>query len=879
MRLLLSTIVVLLLMYVTPLCAESPAGANQAGLATARAAQSQLYLYGAAIAGAPQEDNLGVLYNENIRIINLGPIVNYEGLDYAPTISADGKTLYFVSDREGSVLDKDENPSHDFWFTTKPDNYDTVFAKPVNLDPNSPYGRQGTNTPRNEGVASISADQQMLVFTGCDREDGIGGCDLYISEINEDGTWGLPKNLGRTVNSEAWDSQPSIAPDKSRIYFASNRDGGVGGMDIWYTDFDFEFEEWQEAVNLGEEINTDEDDWSPFINADNETLFISSKGHKPNIGGFDFYISRRNQSGAWSAPENIGQPINTQQDEFFISAPASGDILYFASRRQDISGFQGDYDIFMAFVPTFFRTQLLTVQVLDECTGESIPATVEVVNTVTRDRKSGDIAGDGGDYRQQINPLDFGDAKDSILQVSFEISASNPAYGTVSTKLVVDKPAKVEDKDEASKTIQLDPVVIRLGQRPKLRAEMDFSDYSKDNPNDPDFGKFKGLVMQEIQTRTLYPLLNYIFFDEGGSDIPERYILFDSPSQVGAFDDNNIPGGTFEKYYNILNIYGYRMKKNPSAKLQVVGYIGTVSPKEQDGKIAETRAKNVYNYLKDVWGIEESRLDLKWGEKPQLPSNVRDSMGQQENRRVELLSTDWEVVKPIIDTDPTLFPSPETMTFVMENGIDDNIVAERRIEVTHGDKPWNTLKDIGTTDASFEWDWFDSNDLLPKKGDESAFQARLVVTSKNGRECISDPITILVKQISTRDDLVGDDGDKTLEKYNLVLFKFNSDEAGVLNERILKEFVFDRVLPSSEVNIVGHTDVVGLYEVNQRLSQRRAATVERSIKANRKKFKTFETDGVGEDDALYTNESPEGRFYNRTVQIQIQTPLSAFKNN
>ncbi|RMF32963.1 MAG: OmpA family protein, partial [Chlorobiota bacterium] len=142
-----------------------------------------------------------------------------------------------------------------------------------------------------------------------------------------------------------------------------------------------------------------------------------------------------------------------------------------------------------------------------------------------------------------------------------------------------------------------------------------------------------------------------------------------------------------------------------------------------------------------------------------------------------------------------------------------------------------------------------------------------------GKECESDPITIPVKYVSTASLGAEYGEEKTLEKYNLILFPFDSYDTGPRNERILNEYVLPRCFPSSEVEIVGHTDVVGLYEHNKKLSANRAATVERAVQSRTRGVKQLVTRGVGEDDPLYDNNLPEGRFYNRTVQIVIQTPL------
>jgi len=109
---------------------------------------------------------------------------------------------------------------------------------------------------------------------------------------------------------------------------------------------------------------------------------------------------------------------------------------------------------------------------------------------------------------------------------------------------------------------------------------------------------------------------------------------------------------------------------------------------------------------------------------------------------------------------------------------------------------------------------------------------------------------------------------------NLVLFPFNRYDAGPFNERIMKEFVFTRTMPKSEIAVEGHTDVIGMFESNAKLSTNRAKTVETAIRAATKgQFQSLESKGVGEDLPFFINELPEGRLYNRTVRINIQTPI------
>ena len=852
---------------------------------------TELTLYSVTIMTPPDpQDSRGNIFDDvsKIRIINLGPAINHDDLDYGPTISADGKTLYFVSNRKGSRITRDGDFSHDFWSAKKANSLDTFFiTTPVNIDTVD----AGVNTVMNEGVANIAADRQTLYFTGCNRPDGLGDCDLYVSEIQGD-RWSTPRNLGRNVNSEYWDSQPSISPGGDRLYFVSNRPsptnedgGGQDDTDIWYTDWDADFGEWKEAVNLGPDINTDKAEAGPFIGADGNTLFFSSNGHVPNMGGLDFYRSVRTGSqdragrDRWSKPDQLPAPINTKEDEQFITLPASGDIVYFSSRRRDLPGWQGNLDIFMAFIPTYFRAVTLIVDVIDECTGQYIPSAVTFANPKTGKTIRDSVSASNTESSIIISDADYGAKAVREDSVVYTVTAISPTYGERSISVPIMDPGVVTDKSLADSQIVIRKTIM-LGRRPTLSAEMEFSEWSK-KYNDG----FKGLVIEERATITLYPLLPYVFFDLSSDKFADRYTIFKSSNQTQGFNDERLPGSTLQKYYHVLNIYGYRLKKYPNVTVEITGCVDETNEDKANG-LGMRRAEIVRNYLRDIWGIEESRMtvvDRKgW---PKLRSNPRDSLGIVENRRTELIFKGenedvWQVSRPILDNDPTPFPTPLEMTWTMSNGIDSSIVASRRIEVWRSGKSWNVLNDIGMTQPTSVWDWLDKDGEYPQeerylKVEQKPlppYKAQLVVVSQNGTECRSDTVTIPVKRTSTTGMKIDRGAEKTQEKYNLILFPFDSPEAGPMNERILKEYIYPRVKASSEIIVDGKTDVVGEYEHNKRLSERRAATVERGVKAIGT-YKSLEARGTGEDEPLFDNSLPEGRFFNRTVQVRVQTPL------
>lgn len=860
--------------------------------AMSTATNTELYLIGATIESVPnqEEDSRGDILEDpkRIRILNLGKVINHKGLDYGPTISADGKTLYYVSNRPGSRVTRDGDFSHDFWSAKKAANLDTVFSAPYNIDTVD----AGVNTIMNEGVASIAADRQTLYFTGCNRPDGLGDCDIYVAEVEVD-RWSKPRNLGRAVNSEYWDSQPTISPDGLRLYFSSNRpsptnpDGeGDDDIDIWYSDKDDELGEWTPAKNLGPDVNTNKQEVSPFIASDGYTLFFASNGHLPNMGGLDFYRTKRKDEkdregrARWTKPEQLPAPINTPQDEQFISLPASGDVLYFSSRRTDIPGFQGDLDVFMAFIPTYFRAVNLIVTVIDECTGQNVPAVVTFRNAKTARQKKDSVDTQNTETNFIVTNADYGEGARREDNTQITVTAFSPTYGERSITLPIQDPGKTVEKSKADEQTEIRKT-ITLGQRPVLQAEMEFSDWSKKKKN-----SFKGLVLEERATIQLYPLLPYIFFDLNNSEIPSRYKRLTS-SQTAGFNDELLPGGTFDKYYHVMNIFGYRLRKYPKVTVELVGCTDETN-EDKNSPLPKQRAQVVYDYLKDVWGIAESRMKITSRGWPEVRSNPKDSFGIVENRRTEIRfsGTDdevWEVGRPILDNDPQLFPSPLNLTYLMKNGIDNDIVASRRIEVLRNNKSWRTLTKVGTTDASTQYDWQNVNAEYPLERaadpktpefSPASFKAVLIVTSKNGQECKSDTVTVPVKRISSSSIGVGKDDERTLEKYNLILFPFDRFDAGPMNERILRTWVFGRVKASSVVTVAGHTDVVGMFDHNKRLSENRARTVEQSIRAKTGgKYEALTAMGTGEDDAMYTNDLPEGRFFNRTVQVRVETPL------
>lgn len=266
---------------------------------------------------------------------NMGFNVNSEYRDYFPALTADGKTLIF-----SRVVDGNE----DFYTSERQDD---KWGKAMPLSAN-------INTAQfNEGAQSISPDGKYLFFTGCNRPDGLGRCDIYLS-IKEGKQWGKAINLGKVINSEYWESQPAISPDGNTLYFVSNRPGGFGGYDIWKSELTAE-SHWSTPVNLGPSINTAYDENTPFMHSDGKTLYFSSDGW-PGMGGKDLFFSKITKDG-WQKPTNLGYPINTHNEEIGLIVNADGTEGLFSS---NLEGGFGELDIYRFKLPQHLKPDPVT---------------------------------------------------------------------------------------------------------------------------------------------------------------------------------------------------------------------------------------------------------------------------------------------------------------------------------------------------------------------------------------------------------------------------------------------------------------------------------------------------------------------------------------
>jgi outer membrane protein OmpA-like peptidoglycan-associated protein/tetratricopeptide (TPR) repeat protein len=290
---------------------------------------------------------------------NVGGNINTAESEYFPSLTIDGTELIFT---------RRLNSFNEDFFYSRETGQQWQKARPM---------EGNVNTEQNEGAQNISQDGQWLVFTGCNRRDGFGSCDIYISYLEKNG-WSEAINLGSRINSDQWESQPCLSPDKRDLYFASRRHGGYGGADIYVSHLQ-ENGKWSDPENLGPEVNTSGDEQCPFIHADNQTFYFTSN-YWPGYGDDDLFYIRKGPGGSWSKPVNLGYPINTIDREGTLFIASNAKTAYYSSDRGDSKGGLDIYSFELREDVRPFKTLWVKGQVFDKKTTKGLPSAVELID-------------------------------------------------------------------------------------------------------------------------------------------------------------------------------------------------------------------------------------------------------------------------------------------------------------------------------------------------------------------------------------------------------------------------------------------------------------------------------------------------------------------
>lgn len=397
---------------------------------------------------------------------NMGDSINSDQLEYFPTFTIDDGDFIFTRRVNGNEEFYESHFVNGHW--TK--------AVPLPGD---------INSSQNEGASNISQDGQWLIFTGCNFPYGYGSCDLYISYLTPEG-WSKPENMGNRINTESWESAPSLSPDKRDLYFASGRPGGYGGQDLYVT-HRLPNGRWSDPENLGPEINTIGDESAPYIHADNQTLYFTSGGHL-GYGGTDLFMVKKQGKG-WSKPINLGYPINTIENEGSLVVAADGKTAYYTSDRSDTRGGLDLYSFELRDDVRPARTLWVKGKVFDKKTLKGLPSGVELTDLSTREvisRLQTDATGNylitlpvGKDYAFNVKRRGY-----LFFSENFSLSQKTPdstykidiplqpieANASVVLKNIFFESGKFELKPES--TIELDNIFQLMKENPTIKIQI-----------------------------------------------------------------------------------------------------------------------------------------------------------------------------------------------------------------------------------------------------------------------------------------------------------------------------------------------------------------------------------------------------------------------
>ena len=400
--------------------------------------------------------------------VNLGENINTKDLEYFPSLTIDGTKMIFNRRIAGDEDFYESNFIDDKWGKAEP------------------LGGK-VNTNLNEGAQNISQDGQLLIFTGCNYPEGEGSCDLYFSVKTNNG-WSEPQNLGPVLNTDFWESSPSLSPDKRDLYFSSSRAGGFGGRDIWVT-HRLPTGKWSRPENLGEAVNTSGDEGCPFMHADNETLYFNSNGH-PGYGMTDLFFSKKVNDSNWVVAQNLGYPINTIDDQGSLIVSADGKTAYYASDGADSKGGLDIYSFQLREDVRPLKTLWVKGKVSDKKTKAGLPSAVELTDIKTGNRISNiqtDEDGNylvtlpmGKDYAFNVNRkgyLFYSDNfslqknnTDSAFVVNIPLQPIEKG-ATIILKNIFFETGKFELRNESKS--ELDKLVILLQENPNLKIQID----------------------------------------------------------------------------------------------------------------------------------------------------------------------------------------------------------------------------------------------------------------------------------------------------------------------------------------------------------------------------------------------------------------------
>lgn len=502
---------------------------------------------------------------------NLGSSINGKYPDYSAFITADESFIVFTSCRDnttGGKMDPDNGGYFEDIYSAAKQNGTWDLAQ--NMGPT-------INSEEHDATAGLSSDGNTMFIYKFKVKDG---GDLYVSHLNGS-AWSKPEHLSKNVNSKAHETSVSVSYDGKQLYFISNREGGIGDGDIYFCNADSKGD-WMPAQNVGPSLNTKYPEEGVFVHPDGKTIYFSSQGYN-SMGGYDVFKSVF-ENGKWSAPENLGYPINGPEDDVFFVISGSGYHGYFASAKQ---GGYGKTDIYRI---TFLGSEKQPLLMNEDNLLASVAAPVS-------------------DFKAE-KIISKGPKMTMLKGIITDEQTKQPLEAQI--ELIDNEKNEVLATFKSNSTTGKYLVSLPSGKNYGIAVKKDgylFHSENFDLPATADFQEVeKNIELKKIDI---------------GKTIVLRNIFFD-------FDKATIRPNSANELDRLIKL----LTDNPTLRIELGSHTDSKGSDDYNMKLSQQRSQSVVSYLISK-GIATSRLEAKgYGETVPIATNDTDA-GRQENRRTE----------------------------------------------------------------------------------------------------------------------------------------------------------------------------------------------------------------------------------------------------
>lgn len=584
------------------------------------------------------------------RLVNLKEI-NSPYPDYGPVLTPDGKTMYFTSRRSGGMsteLDDDLHFFEDIYKATKDSSGKWSNVQLV----------KELCSPGHESVLSISGDGKYMVIS-----KGEGNGDLYISEKALFGKWNTPVPMGKNINTNSRETGAFLVAGGKKLFFASDRSGGFGGLDLYYAEKRSNGS-WGAAVNLGPKVNTTFDEDAPMVEKDGLALIFSSKGHK-TMGGFDIFKAKWDPAvQEFKNPQNMGFPINSSDDDnTYFTSPDSG-IAYYASFKE--TG-EGDLDIFhLLNGPPLPEEEKKDREEFKELAKANEPLMETMVNDLSQDtsakqaEEADRVAQLQQNAKMEEQKVEQKPASDQQIEVTIleEVPASEVAAAPVengSGYFLYDPNRDLIETDNRKETY-VRVLVLDTDTRIPLDGNVVFIDEEtkeKVTPNRVRNGVYELVANNKTAKNYLVAVEKDGFhFKNIRISIPpasmtrsifvtrnielKRHTLNKPRILRNVYFDFN-QAQLSDRSFHELEMLKRMMEENDKLIIEVSGHADFVGTDDYNNELSKKRAESVVAYLVEK-GIDKSRLRAQgYGERKPVPGSDTSENGRALNRRTEFM--------------------------------------------------------------------------------------------------------------------------------------------------------------------------------------------------------------------------------------------------